>query len=97
MKVVNQMKPKGGNGNIIFFLATRSDFCKVKSVEERIWQISLCVKKANTETNVLYGFRKKIYLAFSSALQNISGHPSARVTSQDGQYTLFVYIKKGGM
>ena len=25
------------------------------------------------------------------------GHPSARVTSQDGQYTLHVYVKKGGV
>ena len=25
------------------------------------------------------------------------GHPSARVTSQDGQYTLHAYVKKGGV
>ena len=25
------------------------------------------------------------------------GHPPARVTSQDGQYTLHVYVKKGGV
>ena len=31
------------------------------------------------------------------AHRQVIGHPSARATSQDGQYTFHVYVKKGGL